>query len=94
MIDPQQYEQGNLMADDPDAGSAAPVVVPEQQQQPPTDTITLANGLTVKPEHLGYLNGKPFIKSEFRPQYTSGFMYGSGNPEPLLVKMSVNMQLK
>ena len=82
MIDPQQYEQGNLMADDPDAGSAAPVVVPEQQQQPPSDTITLANGLTVKKEHLGYLNGNPFIKPEFRPQYTSGLPagYGSGQP--------------
>ena len=76
MID---IEQDDRMVDDPNAGSAAPVTPPEQPPEE-EDTITLPSGIVAKKEHIGYLNGKPYIKPGFRSQYTSGFMYGSGKP--------------
>jgi hypothetical protein len=56
---------------------------PPQPSKPPApapqDTVTL-NGVTYKKEHLNYLNGKPFVKPEYKSLYSSGFIYGSQTP--------------
>ena len=78
MID--NLDPNDLMVDSPTAGQAGPVVTPDQPEE--EDTITLPSGIVAKKEHIGYLNGRPYIKPGFRSQYVSGLPagYGSGVP--------------